>query len=281
MIHCHTISDLQAQISRAVAAGNKIGFVPTMGALHAGHISLVEQSVQNHNFTVVSIFVNPTQFNNPADFDKYPITLDADCKMLEVAGTDLLFLPSVQEMYPVPDTRLFEFDGLDRIMEGKFRPGHFNGVAQIVSKLFDAVQPDIAYFGQKDFQQLAIIRHMAQHQNYMIEIVACPIIREADGLAMSSRNMRLTASQRKKAVLLSQALLLAKKLADQGEKLSRIKQFVQNLFIGDPEYQFEYFEVVDTNSLQLLEDLSQSDDRTACIAVHVGEIRLIDNHPEF
>lgn len=281
MIHCQTIAELQAQVSRAAAEGKSIGFVPTMGALHAGHISLVNHSVINHNFTVVSIFVNPTQFNNPEDFEKYPITLESDIQMLEAAGTDLLFLPSVKEMYPVPDTRIFEFNGLDRIMEGKFRPGHFNGVAQIVSKLFDAVKPHIAYFGQKDFQQLAIIRHMATQLNYPIEIVACPIVREADGLAMSSRNMRLNASQRKKAVLLSQALLLAKKLADQGEKLSKIKQFVQNLFVGDAEFLFEYFEVVDTTSLQVLNDLSESQNRTACIAVHVGDIRLIDNYPDF
>lgn len=281
MIICKTIAELQEMVRKQKAKGKCIGFVPTMGALHEGHLSLVGQSRKVCDFTVVSIFVNPTQFNNPSDFTNYPIRMDEDKAMLESAGTDVLFLPSVQEMYPQKDTREFDFDGLDLVMEGKFRPGHFNGVAQIVSKLFDAALPDKSFFGQKDFQQLAIIRHMTTSLNYPVEIMACPIIREPDGLAMSSRNLRLSPGQRKKAVLLSQALLDAHKLAVEGSSPAEIKEYVRSLFASDPEYHFEYFEIVDTHSLRELASLDESSDRTACIAVYVGEIRLIDNYPGF
>lgn len=258
-----------------------IGFVPTMGALHQGHLSLIRESKKQTDFTIASIFVNPTQFNNKSDFDNYPITLDTDCEMLESLSTDALFLPSVNEMYPEPDTRIFELGGIDLVMEGKFRPGHFNGVAQIVSKLFDFVQPDKSFFGQKDFQQLAIIRYMTQSLGYKTEIIACPIIREADGLAMSSRNMRLNPDQRKKSGLISQSLQKAKEMADSGKSLHEIRTYVFQQFASDPEFKIEYFEVVDTASLNELHELTDSKDKTACIAVFVGDIRLIDNYPKF
>ena len=181
----HTIKDLQAELAVLRAQGKKVGLVPTMGALHAGHASLVKRSVSENGVTVVSVFVNPTQFNDKNDLEKYPRTLDADCRLLEECGADFAFAPSVSEMYPEPDTRQFSYAPLDTVMEGAFRPGHFNGVCQIVSKLFDAVQPDRAYFGEKDFQQLAIIREMVRQLKYNLEIVGCSIVREEDGLALS------------------------------------------------------------------------------------------------
>ena len=197
MIIIEKIADLQAYIkSKQVKS---VGFVPTMGALHEGHISLVKQCVQENDLCVVSVFVNPTQFNDKNDLERYPRTPEADQALLRAAGCDIAFMPSVQEMYPEEDTRQFQFGALETVMEGKYRPGHFNGVAQIVSKLFDAVLPNKAYFGEKDFQQVAIIRDMVKQLQYPIEIIACPIIREESGLARSSRNTLLTDEQRKKA----------------------------------------------------------------------------------
>ena len=186
----HTIKDLQAGLSAMRAQGKKVGLVPTMGALHAGHASLVKRCVAENDAAVVSVFVNPTQFNDQNDLIKYPRTPEADCRLLEECGAAFVFAPAVEEMYPEPDTRQFSYAPLDTVMEGAFRPGHFNGVCQIVSKLFDAVQPDRAYFGEKDFQQLAIIREMVRQMKYPLEIVGCPIVREEDGLALSSRNAR-------------------------------------------------------------------------------------------
>ncbi|MBR4846085.1 MAG: pantoate--beta-alanine ligase, partial [Bacteroidaceae bacterium] len=188
----HTITELQTELTALKQSGMSIGLVPTMGALHAGHASLVERSVAENDVTVVSIFVNPTQFNDKNDLAKYPRTLDADCELLQAVGAGIVFAPSVEEVYPEPDTRSFSYAPLDTVMEGAFRPGHFNGVCQIVSKLFDMVMPHRAYFGEKDFQQLAIIREMVRQMNYPLEIIGCPIVREADGLAMSSRNTRLS-----------------------------------------------------------------------------------------
>ncbi|MFR8838859.1 pantoate--beta-alanine ligase, partial [Bacteroides nordii] len=180
----HTIKDLQAELSELKAQGKKVGLVPTMGALHAGHASLVKRSVNENDVTVVSVFVNPTQFNDKNDLVKYPRTLDADCKLLDACGATLVFAPSVEEIYPEPDTRQFSYAPLDTVMEGAFRPGHFNGVCQIVSKLFNIVEPDCAYFGEKDFQQLAIIREMVRQMKFDLKIVCCPIVREEDGLAL-------------------------------------------------------------------------------------------------
>ena len=201
-----TIADLKAEIAAQKAAGKTIGLVPTMGALHAGHASLVKKCAAENDVAVVSVFVNPTQFNDKNDLKNYPRTLEKDAELLQSVGCNLIFAPSEDEIYPEPDTRVFDFTPLDKVMEGKYRPGHFNGVAQIVSKLFDIVTPDRAYFGEKDFQQLAIIREMVKQLGLPLEIIACPIVREANGLALSSRNARLTDSQRKKAVTISKVL---------------------------------------------------------------------------
>ncbi|MCF8373753.1 MAG: pantoate--beta-alanine ligase [Bacteroidales bacterium] len=271
-----TIADLNAEISGLRKNGNTIGFVPTMGALHQGHISLLEESKKQTGCSVVSIFVNPTQFNNPEDFEKYPITIEADKEKLIAAGCDILFLPSVNEMYPKPDTREFDFDGIDRVMEGEFRPGHFNGVAQIVSKLFDAVRPDIAFFGQKDFQQLAIIKKMVEKLNYPVEIIGCTIVREEDGLAMSSRNVRLSTEERKKALLLSQCLFEVPNYS-KSKTVQEVSDWVEGQFQNDAVYQFEYFRIVDDTSLQATLSWDEPGQKVACIAVHVGPVRLIDN----
>ncbi|MEA3443270.1 MAG: pantoate--beta-alanine ligase [Bacteroidota bacterium] len=270
------ITELQKKISHIRKQGNTIGFVPTMGALHRGHISLLEKSISCADYSVVSIFVNPTQFNNPDDFDKYPITFDSDKDKLLAAGCNCLFLPDVKEMYPEKDTRIFDFDGIDKLMEGEFRPGHFNGVAQIVSKLFDAVQPDKAFFGQKDFQQLSIIKKMVEKYNFTVEIIGCPIVREPDGLAMSSRNMRLSSEEREKALLISQTLFIAQKMAT---KLSveELKNWVAEQFKNDLVYKFEYFNIVDDINLKPIKSWDEDNKKFACIAVHVGPVRLIDN----
>ena len=189
----HTINELRAELEVQRKAGKKIGFVPTMGALHEGHASLVRRAVAENDIVVVSDFVNPTQFNDKNDLLKYPRTLEADCELLEKEGTAYVFAPSVEEIYPEPDTRQFSYAPLDTVMEGKFRPGHFNGVCQVVSKLFMIVEPDKAYFGEKDFQQLAIIREMVKQMQFPLEIMGCPIIREDDGLALSSRNVCVAA----------------------------------------------------------------------------------------
>jgi pantoate--beta-alanine ligase len=206
-----TIAQLQEIILNHKKSGKTIGFVPTMGALHAGHISLIEKARAENNIVVCSIFVNPTQFNDPNDLIKYPRTPELDKQLLINAGCDILFSPAVDEMYPVKDERVFDFGGLDKVMEGAHRPGHFNGVAQIVSKLFNAVKPDKAYFGKKDFQQLAIIKYITKQLNLPIQIIPCETMREPDGLAMSSRNIRLNSEERKQALQLSKALFFVKK----------------------------------------------------------------------
>jgi pantoate--beta-alanine ligase len=257
-------------------AGKSIGFVPTMGALHKGHISLVENSKANNQLTVASIFVNPTQFNDPNDLRNYPRTLEKDCELLERIGCDIVFVPSDSEMYPEPDTRVFDFGQLDQVMEGRFRKGHFNGVAQIVSKLFDAVKPHRAYFGLKDFQQYVIIKHLVQQSHIPIEIVACPIIRESDGLAMSSRNVRLTPEQRINASEISKSLFKAKEL--QREKtIDQVKKWVMEEVNKNPFLDVEYFEIVNDTMLQPVSDWENDFTKVGCIAVMVGKIRLIDN----
>lgn len=271
-----TISALQQEISQHKQAGHSVGFVPTMGALHDGHLQLVQRCVSENHVAVVSIFVNPTQFNDKNDLVKYPRTLEADCKLLESAGCNLVFAPTEDEMYPEPDTRQFSFGALETVMEGACRPGHFNGVAQIVSKLFDAVAPHKAYFGEKDFQQLAIIREMAKQLKYDIEIVACPIVREADGLAMSSRNMRLTPSQRKNAVEISQALFKSRNFVA-GKTVQQVIDEVVSSLNGVPDLQVEYFEIVDARTLQSISQWTDTEEAVGCVAVFCGEIRLIDN----
>lgn len=272
----HTIKDLQAELSVLKAQGKKVGLVPTMGALHAGHASLVKRSVNENEVTVVSVFVNPTQFNDKNDLVKYPRTLDADCKLLEACGATYAFAPSVEEMYPEPDTRQFSYAPLDTVMEGAFRPGHFNGVCQIVSKLFEAVKPHRAYFGEKDFQQLAIIREMVRQMQFDLEIVGCPIVREEDGLALSSRNARLSAEERENALKISQTLFKSRTFAAThtvGETL----KFVEDAIAAVLGLRLEYFEIVGGNTLQKVDNWNQTSYVVGCITVFCGDVRLIDN----
>ena len=256
--------------------GKTIGLVPTMGALHAGHASLVKRAVAENDVVVVSDFVNPTQFNDKNDLLKYPRTLDADCKLLEECGASFVFAPSVEEIYPEPDTRQFSYAPLDTVMEGKFRPGHFNGVCQIVSKLFLIVEPTRAYFGEKDFQQLAIIREMVRKYPFNLEIVGCPIVREADGLALSSRNARLSDEQRIQALQISKTLFASVEYA-QTHTLAETKAFVESAISTAEGLRLEYFEIVDGNSLQTVCDWKDSSYIVGCITVFCGEVRLIDN----
>ena len=272
----HTIKDLQAELSVLKAQGKKVGLVPTMGALHAGHASLVKRSVNENEVTVVSVFVNPTQFNDKNDLVKYPRTLDADCKLLEACGATYAFAPSVEEMYPEPDTRQFSYAPLDPVMEGAFRPGHFNGVCQIVSKLFEAVKPHRAYFGEKDFQQLAIIREMVRQMQFDLEIVGCPIVREEDGLALSSRNARLSAEERENALKISQTLFKSRTFAAT-HTVSETLKFVEDAIAAVPGLRLEYFEIVDGNTLQKVDNWNQTSYVVGCITVFCGDVRLIDN----
>lgn len=274
MIIVEKIADLQAYIKEKAA--KSVGFVPTMGALHDGHISLITRCVAENDLCVASVFVNPTQFNDKADLERYPRTPEADCAMLQAAGCDVVFMPTVQEMYPEEDTRQFNFGSLETVMEGKYRPGHFNGVAQIVSKLFDAVQPHKAYFGEKDFQQVAIIRAMVEQLNYPIQIIACPIIREESGLARSSRNTLLTDEQRKKAALIAQVLTKSTTFVH-SKSVSATIDWVEEQFKDDAEFRMDYYEIVDGNSLQPVQNWEDSEFIVGCIAVYCGKIRLIDN----
>ncbi len=253
-----------------------IGFVPTMGALHAGHISLVNYARKECDVVVASIFVNPTQFNDKGDLATYPRTPQADAALLEQSGVDYILMPSVEEVYPTADTRQFDFGVKDKVMEGASRPGHFNGVAQVVSRLFDIVQPTKAYFGEKDFQQIAIIRAMVEMLGYSVEIVDCPIVRDLDGLALSSRNMLLTAEHRAAAPQIYKALCdgvtLSKSSSPAEVVESVVAQINSNLLLD-----VVYFEIVDSLSLQKVESWSDSSAIQGCITVKAGEVRLIDN----
>ena len=271
-----TIQELRTELDALRKEGKTIGLVPTMGALHAGHASLVKRAVAENDVVVVSDFVNPTRFNDKNDLLKYPRTLDADCKLLEECGASFVFAPSVEEIYPEPDTRQFSYAPLDTVMEGKFRPGHFNGVCQIVSKLFLIVEPTRAYFGEKDFQQLAIIREMVRKYPFNLEIVGCPIVREADGLALSSRNARLSDEQRIQALQISKTLFASVEYA-QTHTLAETKAFVESAISTAEGLRLEYFEIVDGNSLQTVCDWKDGSYIVGCITVFCGEVRLIDN----
>ena len=271
-----TISELRDELEAVRKQGKSIGLVPTMGALHEGHASLVKRAVKENDVVVVSDFVNPTQFNDKNDLLKYPRTLEADCTLLEKYGAAFVFAPSVEEIYPEPDTRQFSYAPLDTVMEGKYRPGHFNGVCQIVSKLFLIVEPDRAYFGEKDFQQLAIIREMVRKYPFNIEIVGCPIVREADGLALSSRNARLSAEQRVQALQISKTLFSSLDFAKENN-LEATKQYVENRIAESEGLRLEYFEIVDGNTLQTVSGWEDSNYIVGCITVFCGDVRLIDN----
>lgn len=272
------ITQLKATISSLKGKGKSIGLIPTMGALHKGHTSLIRQSLSDTSVSVVSIFVNPTQFNDTSDLEKYPRDLDGDLNILQniLRSDDLVFTPGVKEIYPEKDTRVFDFGQLDKTMEGKFREGHFNGVAQVVSKLFDIVNPDKAYFGEKDFQQLAIIKRMVQQENLPVEIISCPIIREEDGLAMSSRNQRLSDKQRAEAAIIPKTLFQAKEKTQYME-VCDLKEWVIKTINESKLLEVEYFEIVDGENLIPINNWSESGIDVGCIAVQVGNIRLIDN----
>ncbi len=272
----HTVAELQQVLSVAREAGKQIGFVPTMGALHNGHASLVKESVHNNDITAVSIFVNPTQFNDSSDLEHYPRTFDADVELLSEVGADIIFAPSPQEMYPTEDTRQFDYDPLDKVMEGAMRPGHFNGVCQIVSKLLEAAKPNRAYFGEKDFQQLAIIRRMVRELEYPVEIVGCPIVREADGLALSSRNMRMNPEERKTALNISATLRKSINFAASHSVVDTLAM-VQDSIAAVDGLELEYFQIVDGDTLQPVANWDDSSYIVGCITVFCGPVRLIDN----
>lgn len=271
-----TVSELKEILDNCRKAGKTIGLVPTMGALHEGHASLVRRSVHDNDITVVSDFVNPTQFNDKNDLQNYPRCLDADCSLLDKEGAQYVFAPSVEEMYPEPDNRQFDFTPLDKVMEGPNRPGHFNGVAQIVSKLFYAVEPDRAYFGEKDFQQLAIIREMVRQLNLKVEIVGCPIVREEDGMALSSRNMLLSKAERKLAANISRTLFESRIYASQ-HTLALTRKHVIDTINSFDGLEVEYYEIVDGNTLQPIDNWDSSSYIVGCVTVRCGKVRLIDN----
>jgi pantoate--beta-alanine ligase len=274
-----TVTDLKNKIRKLKL--HPVGLVPTMGALHDGHLSLVESSLKQCPLVIVSIFVNPTQFNDKNDLENYPRTLDRDLKLLQrvLRADDLVFTPSDKEMYPVEDKRVFQFGNLDKIMEALHRPGHFNGVAQVVSRLFEIVNPDIAIFGMKDFQQLAIIRELVKQTGHKVIIQGMPILRESDGLAMSSRNQLLKPEIRKNASVIYKTLAAASgMLAD--HEITAIKAFVENSINKVPQFQVEYYEIVDDSDLLPVtrrEEMKEGKHYYGCIAVKAGNIRLIDN----
>lgn len=271
-----TISELKSLISGFKKEGKQVGLVPTMGALHAGHMSLVSRARKENDIVAVSVFVNPTQFNNKEDLRTYPRTEEQDCALLEAAGCDVVFVPSVEEIYPEEDTHVFDLGPVAEVMEGKFRPGHFNGVAQIVSKLFSFVEPDKAYFGEKDFQQIAVIRRMVELEGFKLEIVSCPIKREDDGLALSSRNVRLSEEQRKIAPNIYRVLKESCNFASNhtvAETVAMVTEELNKL----PQLEVEYYEIVNGLTMQPVENWNDAPYVVGCITVYCGDVRLIDN----
>lgn len=271
-----SISEINNLLHNYRESGKIIGLVPTMGALHEGHATLIKSCVDECDISVVSVFVNPTQFNNPDDLKLYPRTPEKDFNLLKELGVDFVFYPSVEEMYPEPDNRQFEFGNLDKVMEGQFRPGHFNGVAQVVSKLFSIVKPHKAYFGEKDYQQLAIVTEMVKQLKMEVEIIAVPTVREKSGLAMSSRNQRLTEEQKNNAseiyrILSSSCLMMS------DFQPVELTQYILDEINKVPGLRVEYFLIVDGDNLQTITSWNDSDSIIGCIAVYCGEVRLIDN----
>ena len=268
------VSEFKHELSKLDKSG--IGFVPTMGALHAGHRSLVEKTRRECDTVVVSVFVNPTQFNDKNDLRNYPRTPEADAAILEAAGADIVLMPTVEEIYPEPDTRQFDFGAIDKVMEGATRPGHFNGVAQVVSRLFQIVEPAKAYFGEKDFQQIAVVKAMVEQLNMDVEIVECPIIRDTDGLALSSRNTLLTPEHRAAAPHIYEVI---SQCADKAKELSpaELTAWVTEQVEANELLKVIYFQAVDALTMQQVATWDESKRVQGCIAVQAGEIRLIDN----
>lgn len=276
MIVLHAVTEINKEISHLKSEGKSIGFVPTMGALHQGHLSLADECKKQNDICVVSIFVNPTQFNNKEDLEKYPRNVAKDTELLAKAGADIVFVPTVEEIYPEPDTRVFDFGQLDKVMEGKFRPGHFNGVAQVVSRLFDIVKPNRAYFGEKDFQQLAIIKEMVKQYDIPVEIVPMPIRREDSGLALSSRNERLSPEQKKEASNIYKVLSESKELA-RNKTVEGVIRFVTENINKVDSLETEYYDIVDGDTLQPITRWEDTSYAVGCAAVFCGPVRLIDN----
>ncbi len=271
-----TVNELREAMEHHRSLRHSIGLVPTMGALHQGHLSLVKRARKDNDIVVTSVFVNPTQFNNPDDLRTYPRTEEADCRLLEEAGVDYAFIPSVYEIYPEPDTRVFDLGPVAEVMEGAMRPGHFNGVAQIVSKLFAMVQPTRAYFGEKDYQQIAVIRRMVELEGFDLEIVACPIMRHDDGLAMASRNVRLTPEQRAIAPAIHRTLVESLELKP-SRTVEEVKRFVTETIDALPQMRTEYYEIVNADTMQPITDWDQAKTAVGCVTVYCGDVRLIDN----
>ncbi|MCF8234495.1 MAG: pantoate--beta-alanine ligase [Bacteroidales bacterium] len=272
----HTVENTRKILGQVSAEDKSIGFVPTMGALHEGHLDLMRRAKEENDYLVVSIFVNPIQFNNSEDLEKYPRTLESDIEKLESVSCDLVFNPSEEEMYPEPVTVKYNFGKLDLVMEGKHRPGHFHGVAVVVKKLFDIIQPDRAYFGQKDYQQLKVVEALVNKESLPVDVVACPTVREDDGLAMSSRNERLDEEERELAPVLYQSLKEVKDLAYK-ESVPEIKKWFEKQLEGYNDIQPEYFEIADAISCMPVDEMQKGKKYVACVAAHIGNVRLIDN----
>jgi pantoate--beta-alanine ligase len=272
----HTKARLQNRLTELKTQGKTIGFVPTMGALHSGHISLIKQALKDNDIVVCSIFVNPTQFNEASDLQNYPRPIENDTEMLEEVGCSILFVPEVDEMYQKNEKWDHHFGKLEDIFEGKFRPGHFKGVGQIVKKLLDVVKPDKAYFGQKDYQQFMIIQKLVNDFSIPVELVAFPIVRETSGLAMSSRNTRLTPLQKENASNISQVLFAAKNDFEK-KSIHDIKEEATRKLNKIPDSKLEYFEIVDGNDLSIIDHAEEATKVVAIVAIRVGNIRLIDN----
>ena len=272
----YTVIELKTYLLELRLKKAKIGFVPTMGALHQGHCSLISTAKKENDYVVCSIFVNPTQFNDKKDLEKYPRNLERDKEILQAAHCDILFAPSQEEMYPSIDNTKFDFGNLDMVMEAKFRPGHFNGVALIVKKLFNIVEPRSAYFGQKDFQQLLIIKHLVKMLQIPVTIVACPIFRESDGLAMSSRNVFLSPEERKNAPVIAQTLFSLKKTFSHFT-INELKAWVKQQINKSDLMELEYFEIANSQTLLPIENIKETKHVVACIAVKFNKLRLIDN----
>jgi pantoate--beta-alanine ligase len=273
---CRTVQEVRSASRGARMAGRKVGFVPTMGALHEGHLSLVRAAKKRSEVVFVSIFVNPTQFGPHEDFSKYPRTFERDCELLQTEGVDVLFAPAVDEMYPKGAITFVTVEGLSDKLDGVSRPGHFRGVTTVVSKLFNIIEPDLAFFGQKDAAQVAIICRMVRDLKSPVEIVVCPIVREPDGLAMSSRNAYLNAGERKQALVLRKSLSRAEELFRTGERrTSELVQAAQKLFAQDPSVRLDYFQIVDPDTLEPVDTISGR--ALVAVAAYVGDTRLIDN----
>ena len=276
MIVINKVNELEKAVEAFRIEGKSVGLVPTMGALHEGHLSLVKRCRRENDVVVVSVFVNPTQFNNKEDLRTYPRTEEADKALLAEAGCNIVFMPTVEEVYPEPDSRVFDLGPVAEVMEGAMRPGHFNGVAQIVSKLFMMVKPDRAYFGEKDFQQIAVIRQMVKNEGFNLQIVPCSIVREADGLAKSSRNVRLSAEARQTAPSIYRTLQESLDYA-KSHTVAETQKFVTDCINSYPGMEVEYYQIVDGITLMPVNNWNESNYIVGCVTVYCGGVRLIDN----